>query len=151
MPQRAWLATIALPSSRSRSAAAARICPGWPRSSLMRASNGLTLPFKASTDNAPAAIAAANTRSPVKSASRATAVDICVPLISANPSLGPSRSGSQPSFSSAGPAGMIWPATSMLPWPISAAIKWARGARSPEAPTLPCDGMIGMASRSSSA
>ena len=54
-----------------------------------------------------------------------------------------------PSFSSAASAGRISPRTSILPLPISAAIRCASGARSPDAPTLPCDGMTGMASCSS--
>ena len=54
----------------------------------------MTLPFSASTDSAPAAMAAANTRSAMNKASSAIAVEAWVPLISARPSLGPSSSGS---------------------------------------------------------
>ena len=64
-------------------------------------------PSSASTDNAPAARAAANTRSPMNKASSAIAVEAWVPLISARPSLGPSSSGSRPSFCSAAAAGRI--------------------------------------------
>ena len=67
----------------------------------------------------------------------------CVPLRRASPSLAPSSSGARPAALRAsapdiGPAGV-----SAVPSPISTAARWARGARSPLAPTLPRDGMTG--------
>ena len=113
-----------------------------------RGSNGFAAALERIDRQRSAAIAAANTRSPENNASSASAVYICVPLISARPSLGPSWSGSMPSRR-APRGGMTSPATSMRPWPISAAVICASGARSPQAPTLPCAGMTGIASRSS--
>ena len=85
---------------------------------------------------------AANTRSAVNRVSSAIAVETWVPLISASPSLGPSTSGSSPSRASASPAGMIARRrASIRPSPSSAALRWASGARSPEAPTEPWLGM----------
>ncbi len=56
----------------------------------MRASNGWIEPRSASIDSAAAMSAARASRSAPASASAATAVDGCVPLISARPSFGPS-------------------------------------------------------------
>ena len=58
----------------------------------------LAEPFNASTDKAPAARAAAKTRSPANKASSAIAVEAWVPLMSARPSFGPSWRGCMPSF-----------------------------------------------------
>src|SRR3546814_1406431 len=73
------------------------------------------------------------------------AVETCVPLMSASPSLGPSASGSSSSRCSASAAGMISPWSAIRPCPNMAAERWARGARSPDAPTEPCAGTHGMA------
>ena len=64
-PQSAWLATIALPSSRARSRAATAPCPGWRRRSWMRASNGVVEPMKASSESAAVTTAASSMRSRV--------------------------------------------------------------------------------------
>jgi len=47
-----WLSRIAEPASSARSAAAQRICPGWPRSAWMRGSKGVSEARAASTDTA---------------------------------------------------------------------------------------------------
>ena len=59
----------------------------------MRASNGCIDPCSASIDSAAATSAARASRSAPASASAATAVDTCVPLISARPSFGAERHG----------------------------------------------------------
>ena len=116
-----------------------------------RASNGLTEPFSASTDIAPAAIAAANTRSPREQRIERERGRACVPLISARPSLDRAASGAMPRRSAPRGADMTSPATSMR------AVAHQRGGHVGErgevadAPTLPCAGISGMASRSSSA
>ena len=84
--------------------------------------------------------APARTRS---SACSASAVETCVPLISARPSLAASVSGAMPASRSAGAAGARSPSTSISPSPISASVRCASGARSPDAPTEPCAGMYG--------
>ena len=40
-------------------------------------------------------------------------------------------------------AGTTWPSTSTWPRPMSGSARWASGARSPDAPTLPCSGTTG--------
>src|SRR3546814_18805532 len=74
------------------------------------------------------------------------AVETCVPLMSASPSLGPRASGSSSSRCSASAAGMISPWSAIRPCPNMTAERWARGARSPDAPTEPCAATHGMAS-----
>ena len=51
--------------------------------------------------------------------------------------------GERPASESARAAGTIAPPTSTSPSPSSASAMWARGHRSPLAPTLPCSGTIG--------
>ena len=130
---RAWLADLAAVEQPARARRRRGSGPGWPRSAEMRGSNGVTLPFNASTDSAPAASAAANTRSPVNRASSAIAVDDLGAVDQRQPFLGPElRAARCRAFSSASPAGRTLAAqASMPPSPISAAIRWASGARSP--------------------
>ena len=66
------------------------------RASWMRASNGWIEPRSASIDSAAAMSAARASRSAPASASASTAVDGCVPLISASPSFGAERDRRQP-------------------------------------------------------
>ncbi len=113
----------------------------------MRGSNGPSLPRAASSVSAPAITAASNSRSAPSSASSASAVDTCVPLISASPSLAASCSGRRPARSSPCAAGMRTPPWNTSPSPISGRHRWASGARSPDAPTDPWQGMTGSTSR----
>ena len=93
-------------ADRGRSAAAS-ICPRWPRTAWMRASNGVSLPRHASTDSAPATNAAAIARSAANNPASASAVDTCVPLSSASPSFGPEhRPAASPRCASASRAGI---------------------------------------------
>ena len=87
------------------SSCATSICPGWPRSAWMRGSNGPSLPRAASTVSAPTTSAASSTGSNDSSACSASAVETCVPLISARPSLAASFSGAMPASRSACAAG----------------------------------------------
>ena len=84
-----------------------------------------------------------------KSPARAWAVENCVPLSRASPSLGPSVSGSSPARARACAAGTRWPSKNISPTPIIAAAMCDSGARSPDAPTDPCAGITGVRPRSS--
>jgi hypothetical protein len=65
--------------------------------------------------------------------------------------LASSTIGSRPAAARASAAGMTRPPTSTSPRPMTGSARWASGARSPEAPTEPCDGTTGwMPSRSRS-
>ena len=97
-------ARMALPSINARSAAAASICPRWPRTAWMRGSNGPSLPFAASVASAPVTSAVCKARSASNSPASASAVLTWVPLSSASPSLGPSSSGASPCRASAADA-----------------------------------------------
>ena len=88
---------IALSSvSRWRYNAAASICPRWPRTSWMRASNGRREPSAASVVNAPQTTAEANRSSASNRPRRAKAVEAWVPLSSASPSFAARVIGSSP-------------------------------------------------------
>ena len=115
------------------------ICPAYGRASWMRASNGWTDPRSASIESAAATSAARASRSAPATASAATAVDGCVPLMSARPSLGPSVTGDSPATASASrPLRIVASsATDAWPSPMRTSERWARGARSPLAPTEP--------------
>jgi hypothetical protein len=79
------------------------------------------------------------------------AVCACVPLMNEMPSLASSWSGESPSSCRAAAArcrtGAVRPRTgcrtSTSPSPSSASAMWESGARSPQAPTLPCSGTTG--------
>ncbi len=68
---------------------------------------------------------------------------ICVPLISASPSFAESSTGARPTRASARFDGIALPSKNTSPSPISGSAMWASGARSPDAPTEPCDGIHG--------
>ena len=131
---------ISLSASRRLRTAATLIWPGWPRASWIRGSKATSVPLSASTDRAPATSPDASTRSAMNRVSSAIAVETWVPLISARPSFGPSTSGSSPSRASASPAGSRSPPSRIAPSPISAAARWASGARSPTLPPTPARG-----------
>ena len=92
---------MALPASSARKAAATSICPAWRLSAWMRASNGVSDPRAPSVDNAPVAKAEPNSVSALNRPTSALAVENCVPLSSASPSLGSSAIGSRPTSASA--------------------------------------------------
>ncbi len=142
---------MALPSSSARTAAATAIWPACPRASWMRASKGLTEPLMASSVRQPDTRPAANTFSAANSPASASAVDTCVPLSRARPSLGPSTNGSSPTAAMASRPVTIRPPTWAAPSPISTQARCARGARSPEAPTEPLAGITGSTSALASA
>jgi hypothetical protein len=144
-------ANFTLPAINSRYSRAAAICPGWPRTSWMRSSKGASLPFNASTDMAPATRAAANTSSAPNNPASASAVETCVPLIRARPSLARSLRGSNPAKRKPSLAGSSVPRTRTSPMPSNTVLRCAKGARSPEAPTEPCAGITGYTSCCSNA
>ena len=84
-------------------------------------------------------------------ASAPIAVMYCVPLIRLSPSFAASSTLVRPAAASASAAGMRRPSKRASPSPISASARWASGARSPEAPTDPCEGMRGTTPRLSMA
>src|SRR5262249_21479545 len=79
------------------------------------------------------------------SASPPPAVTPGVPLSRANPSFASSRSGWIPARRIASPPGMRSPRKIASPSPTTTSARWASGARSPEAPTEPRDGITGCA------
>ena len=93
---------------------------------------------------APATTAAANRSSAPNKPASPKAVETCVPLISARPSLACNLMGCNPALRKPSAAGTLVPLTRTWPIPSSVALKCARGARSPEAPTDPCAGIIGI-------
>ena len=95
--------------------------PGWGRAAWMRASNGRVDPRSASIDSAAAISAARASRSAPRAASAATAVDGCVPLMSASPSFGASVTGVKPRGASASRPGStcVLSPTVASPSPIS--------------------------------
>ena len=77
----------------------------------------------------------------------ASAVEICVPLSSARPSLAASVSGVSPArFRPSSARSGSLPPHSTSPTPNNTADRCASGARSPLAPTEPLDGMRGSTS-----
>jgi hypothetical protein len=79
-----------------------------------------------------------------RTAGQRQAVENCVPLISARPSLGPARHRREPGLGQRVGAGRRSPPISASPSPIIAAAICASGARSPDAPTEPCAGITGV-------
>ena len=117
---------ISLPSVSLRRLAADAPCPGCGRSRWRRSSKALSVPSAASTLMA-AAMSAALARAAARdAASTPTASIPWVPFTRARPSLGPSDSG---------------------PCPSRGRARCASGARSPDAPSEPCSGTMGMRSR----
>ncbi len=137
-------ARMALPAISARSAAAVSIWPRWRRSAWMRASNGVSEPRAASVASAPVTRAAWNAVSASNNPASAIAVENCVPLSSASPSFGPSTMGAIPAAARASDAGTRPAGEKTSPTPSIAAARCASGARSPDAPTEPCDGTTGM-------
>ena len=111
------------------------------------------MPSSASTDSAAATLAVRASRSASARARAPSAPIIWVPLSRARPSLASRVRGSSPTSRRAISPGTTWPCTSAWPRPMSGRARWASGARSPDAPTLPCSGTTGWTpsrSRSSS-
>ena len=131
---------------------------GWPRSGPPRGAGARAtiLRSKAASDPREASSDAAPTRSAAReraiarwSARPPTATDICTPLMSASPSLAARATGRRRADLSAAAAGLSRPRTRTRPSPMSPSARCASGARSPEAPTEPCDGMTGRTSAAS--
>ena len=99
-------ARMALPPMSARKAAATSICPRCREASWMRGSKGPSEPRTASVVSAPVTRAAWKMRSASNRPARASAVETCVPLSKARPSLAPSASGSRPARCRACAAGI---------------------------------------------
>ena len=121
-------------ASRARSSAADRCCWAWGRASWIRWSNGTGVPRTASRLIAAAACAVRHSTQASCTSSAASPVWACVPLTKASPSFASSVIGWSPLAKSVGPSS---------PSPIMASARCARGVRSPDAPTLPCEGTRG--------
>ena len=74
----------------------------------------------------------------------ASAVETCVPLISAKPSFAASTTGAMPACASAVFASTSAPFTNTCPSPMIASVMCDSGARSPDAPTEPLAGISGV-------
>ncbi len=107
-------------------------------------SNGVSEPRAPSVDSAPVTSAERNSVSASNRPASALAVENWVPLSSARPSFGLSSIGASPTSASASAAGATRSPTRASPTPIIAAAICASGARSPEAPTEPLHGTIGV-------
>ena len=95
-----------------------------------------------------AVISAARTRrSAACKASPSSAVDGCVPLMSARPSFGASVRGVSPARESAAAPDSRRSSCQASPSPMSTSARCASGARSPLAPTDPRDGTTGCTPR----
>jgi hypothetical protein len=106
----------------------------------MRGSKATTVPFAPSRDAAPAMSATLQRASARTRARHPRAPMAWVPLMRQSPSFAARVRGSRPAARRAGPLGWRAPPTNTSPSPIIARAMWARGARSPEAPTLPLAG-----------
>ena len=131
------------PSISARSAAATSIWPAWPRRVWISSAKGAVEPMAASVDSAPVTMAERSARLARKRPASASAVDTCVPLMSASPSFATSTTGVSPARARAAPPVIRSPFNMASPWPIITAAIWASGARSPEAPTDPFSGITG--------
>ena len=133
------------------SCAGSQRCAVWPlcgRALWIRSSKATSVPRKASSARAPITSAVSASVSAASSARTPTASIPCVPLMSETASLASSTSGLICARRMASPAGIRVPFSSRhSPSPISASARCPSGARSPLAPTLPCDGTIGVTPR----
>ena len=133
---------ISLEAHAARTLAALRSCPGIGRSRWMRSSNGPTEPFRPSRLMAPMTSAESSSDSPSATVRQAIAAMNWVPFSKARPSLASSVTGVTPAAASTGPAGSRSPSLPRnSPSPIMASTRCADGARSPEAPREPREGM----------
>ena len=98
----------------------------------------------ASVESAPVTKAPNAQRQPSKTPAKAKAVETCVPLIMARPSFAPKTKGFRPIFFKASIPEMVCSRKTASPSPIKTAVMCASGARSPDAPTDPCDGITGV-------
>src|SRR5207247_2201072 len=112
-----------------------------------RSSDGFVEHLRASKDMEAATCASFNNRRPSFTNRAPTAAITDVPLMIANPSLDCRTRGDRFALARAFSPGRICPSTSASPSPISTRPMWARGARSPLAPSEPRDGITGWTPR----
>ena len=134
---------MGLPSNSLCRLRALDICPGWGLMACSSSRKTRSVPKRAST--AIAAVTSAVFSNNSKSSSARTSIPSIpsVPLIRARPSLVRSRMGSRRAVASARRAGTISSPSSTHPSPMRQSPTWARGARSPLAPSEPCSGTAG--------
>ena len=132
------------PPSARASRAAASIWPRWPRSAWISGRKGAAEPMIASVESAGDEQRGQRGAPGVDEAGERQAVETCVPLIRARPSLAAERDRRQAGRGEGRrrrhARGRRAPAS---PSPIITAVIWASGARSPEAPTEPWPGRPG--------
>ena len=102
-----------------------------------------SVPLRASTARAPSTSAVSARTSACRVARSPTASIAWVPLMSEMVSLASSTRGLMSACFRASAAGMRLPWNQASPSPMRTSPRWERGARSPLAPTLPCDGITG--------
>ena len=136
-------ARISLPSHSRRSTRATATWPGCGLSAFRRGSENTSVARKASHERAPITTAALRLRRALIMPASAWAAETCVPLIRSRPSLGPSSTGSRPACESACSPDSVRPRYRASPRPTRTSAMCASGARSPEAPTEPCEGTTG--------
>src|SRR5438552_2281114 len=137
-------ATVGLPAISERRFAATACCPGCGLVACRSGSQARSVARSASADMAPMTSAVVASTSASWSARQPIAVITCVPCINEPPSFGASSVGLSPAaFSAAAPLAR----SSVSPSPMSTSAACASGARSPDAPTLPCFGMTGCTRR----
>ena len=140
-PQCGCEGSIWLPSSRARTAAATAICLAGRARRVDARIERFDRALMASSERAGHQRGTEHVLGAEHPAS-ASAVDTCVPLSSASPSLGPSTKGCRPGGHGLAARHHL-PSTVAWPSPISTQARCASGARSPEAPTEPLAGMTG--------
>src|SRR3989441_1856504 len=140
-------ATFGLPAISARRFAATACWPGCGRVAWSSSSQARSVERSASADIAPTTSADAARTSPSCSARQPIAVMTWVPLMSATPSFGSSSTRFRPAAFRASPPARRTPFATVSPSPMSTSAACARGARSPEAPTLPCIGIAGWTRR----
>ena len=134
---------IWLPSFRCARFRAVVAAPAYARACMIRASNAPGLPRSASSEREAATSAVSTRMSASRNARLSSASIPWVPFSSESPSFASSVTGAIPARFMASPPGRISPRNAARPSPITTCARCASGARSPEAPTEPCDGITG--------
>ena len=117
--------------------------PAYARACMIRASNAPGLPRSASSEREAATSAASTVTSASCSAKLSSASMPCLPFKSDSPSFASSATGVIPARFMASPPGRVSSRKFAWPSPITTCARCASGARSPDAPTEPCEGITG--------
>ena len=134
---------IWLPLLRRERFRAVVTAPAKGRAAVMRESKAFGLPRKASSESA-AATSAVSARISASRRARLTRASIpCVPFRRERPSFASRATGAMPARRRASAPGSVSPLRWARPSPMTTWARCASGARSPDAPTEPCDGVTG--------